>query len=161
MDIKGTTTRIIVACSGNSPCTASIGNVCSAASSPLVGVLCNYPACPTIYQDDATQVEGTDGWNSWSASCAMGSWHRFTSGTVKIKKDPSMSGELVIDRGATSGDSRHFVVTGVTPGVTEGAALEMKDVTLTGGYTEGVRSLFFCVVVNCEYTFFDGAYLSV
>ena len=38
-----------------------------------------------------------------------------------------MSGELVIDRGATSGDNRHFTV--------NGAALELKDVTLQGGYT--------------------------
>ena len=28
-------------------------------------------------------------------------------------------------------------MSGVTPGVTEGAALEMKDVTLTSGYTTG------------------------
>jgi hypothetical protein len=28
-------------------------------------------------------------------------------------------------------------VSGATPGVTEGAALEMKDVTLTSGYTTG------------------------
>ena len=39
-------------------------------------------------------------------------------------------------------------MSGVTPGVTEGAALEMKDVTLTGGYTEGVRS--FVLLCCCE-----------
>ena len=83
-------------------------------------------ACPTIYTADAVELEGTDGWNVWSASCAMGSTHTVASGeTVKIKKSASMSGELVIDRGATSGDNRHFIVKG---------SLEMEDVTLTGGY---------------------------
>jgi hypothetical protein len=83
-------------------------------------------ACPTIYTADATEVQGTGGWNVWSASCDMGSTHTVASGkTVKIKKSSSMVGELVIDRGATSGDNRHFLVYG---------ALEMKDVTLTGGY---------------------------
>jgi hypothetical protein len=54
--------------------------------------------------------------------------------TVKIKKSASMVGELVIDRGATSGKyNRHFIVR---------EALEMKDVTLTGGYAAGVSS--FC-----------------
>ena len=126
MDVKGTTNKI-VACSGNTPCTASIGtgSTCSAASSPLVGVRCLAP-CPTIYKVGDTQVQGTDGWNSWTASCAMVSTYLLTSGTVKIKKDPSMPGELVIDRGATSGDNRHFIVNG---------ALEMEGVTLTGGYT--------------------------
>ena len=89
-------------------------------------------ACPTISKVGATQVEGTDGWNLWSASCAMGSVFAFSSGTVKIKKDPSMPGELVIDRGATSGDNRHFLVYGT---------LEMEDVTLLGGYSD-VSSFF-------------------
>ena len=40
-----------------------------------------------------------------------------------------MSGELVIDRGATSGDNQHFWV--------NGGALEIKDVTLKGGYSNG------------------------
>jgi hypothetical protein len=92
-------------------------------------------ACPmTIYKDDATQVEGTGGWNVWSASCDMGSTHTVALGeTVKIKKSASMVGELIIDRGATSGDNRHFIVKGT---------LEMEGVTLTGGYAAGVSS--FC-----------------
>jgi hypothetical protein len=82
-------------------------------------------ACPAIYTADATELQATDGWNVWSASCAMGSTHTVASGeTVKIKKSASMVGELVIDRGATSGENRHFYVAG---------ALEMEDVTLTGG----------------------------
>jgi hypothetical protein len=123
MDIKGTTSKI-VACSGNSPCTAA-GHTCSAAHSSLDGVVC-LPPCPNI-------VEGND-WNEWSASCSMSATHRVEEGdTVKIKKSASMVGELVIDRGsATSGDNRHFYVSGT---------LEMEGVTLTGGYT-GVSS--FC-----------------
>ena len=44
-------------------------------------------ACPTIYTADASEVEGTDGWNVWSASCSMSATHTVASGnTVKIKK---------------------------------------------------------------------------
>ena len=125
MDIKGTTTKI-VACSGtgNSPCTAA-GHTCSAAHSSLGGVVC-LPACPAI-------KEGNE-WNEWSVSCRMSATHTVKSSeTVKIKKSASMVGELVIDRGATSGNNRHFNVQGT---------LEMEDVTLTGGYVAGVSS--FC-----------------
>ena len=117
MDIKDPGSKI-VACSGNSPCTAA-GHTCSAAHSSLDGVVC-LPACPAI-------VKGSS-WNVWSASCSMSADHTVKSGeTVKIKKNASMVGELVIDRGsATSGDNRHFFVQGT---------LEMEDVTLTGGYT--------------------------
>jgi hypothetical protein len=69
----------------------------------------------------------------------MDSTHVLTAGTVKIKKDPSMSGELVIDRGATSGDNRHFQVSR--------GALEMKNVTLTGGYTTNVSSFVLCICI--------------
>ena len=91
--------------------------------------------CSAIYTaDDNTQVHATDGWNEWSASCFMSATHTVGSTkTVKIKKSSSMSGELVIDRGATSGDNRHFKVFGT---------LEMEDVTLIGGYAENVSS--FC-----------------
>jgi len=46
-----------------------------------------------------------------------------------------MSGELIIDRGATSGNNQYFLVNG---------ALEMEDVTLSGGNAgdQGVSS--FC-----------------
>ena len=124
MDIQGTTSKI-VACSGNSPCTAA-GHTCSAADSSLDGVVCSLPACPAI-------VKGSN-WNEWSASCSMSATHTVASGeTVKIKKSASMVGELIIDRGATSGVNRHFLVKGT---------LEMEDVTLTGGYAGGVS--FFC-----------------
>jgi hypothetical protein len=139
MDIAGDSTKIVACSAENSPCTTT-GKICSVASLPLVGVLCNYPACPTIYKVGDTQVQGTDGWNVWSASCAMGVTYEFTSGTVKIKKDPSMPSELVIDRGGHTSltqVNRHFNV--------KGGALEMKDVTLTGGYTYFV-SLFFLLL---------------
>lgn len=72
----------------------------------------------------------TSGWNEWSASCSMSTMYTVAEGnTVKIKKSASMSGELIIDRGMAvyeDGDNRHFWVAGT---------LEMKDVTLTGGYT--------------------------
>ena len=126
MDISDSGSSKIVACSGtgNSPCTAA-GHTCSAAHSSLGGVVC-LPACPAI-------KKGND-WNIWSASCSMSTTHTVASGeTVKIKKSASMSEELVIDRGATSGVNRHFDVKGT---------LEMEDVTLTGGYALHVSS--FC-----------------
>ena len=88
-------------------------------------------ACPTIYTDDAVELQATDGWNVWSASCAMSNiegegGHPVAEGkTVKIKKSASMSGELVIDNEETSGNNPHFEVYGT---------LEMEDVTLKGGY---------------------------
>ena len=135
MDIEGTTSKI-VACSGNSPCTSSIGtgSTCSAASSDKGDVVCSLP-CPAI-------VEGND-WNEWSASCFMGSRYDVAAGkTVKIKKSASMSEELVIDRGATSGNNRHFFVKGT---------LEMEDVTLKGGY---VTVSSFCSLSSfCDYSY--------
>jgi hypothetical protein len=124
MNIKGDSSKI-VACSGNSPCTV-VEHTCSAAHSSLDGVVC-LPACPTI--------NAGSNWNVWSASCSMSTTHTVKSGeTVKIKKNASMVGELVIDRGsATSGNNRHFYVKGT---------LEMEDVTLTGGYVASVSS--FC-----------------
>ena len=60
----------------------------------------------------------------------MSSHYVVSSGrTVKIKKSASMSGELIIDRGATSGNNQYFLVNG---------ALEMEDVTLKGGYAANV-----------------------
>ena len=47
---------------------------------------------------------------------------------MKIKKDPSVVGVVVVDRKATSvNKGRHFEVT-------NGAALEVEGLTLTGGY---------------------------
>jgi len=145
MDIKGTASKI-VGCSGSNPCTASIGNTCSAASSDKGGVVCSLPACPTLYTADASEVEGTGGWNVWSESCLFieVNYNQYTRKdkyhvwkTVKIKKSSSMLGELVIDRGATSGDhSRHFWVQGT---------LELEDVTLKGGHA--VRSFCSCILI--------------
>ena len=68
----------------------------------------------------------TGGWNVLSESCVLGSQINVGSGkTMKVKKDPSVSGPVVIDRQATSGDNRHFVVHG---------SLEMEGITLKGGY---------------------------
>ena len=133
MDIDGDTTKIITCTGNNNPCTTS-EQICSAAVSPLVGVVCLVP-CPTIYTADAAEVQATGGWNVWSTDCKMSSTYNVQAGTtVKIKKDPTMdSKQLIIDRGgATSGSNRHFVVAGAL------AALEMEDVTLKGGFhTEG------------------------
>ena len=93
--------------------------------------------CPTtIYKVGDTQVAGTDGWNEWSESCVMSSHYTVSSGDmVKIKKSSSMSGELVIDRGATSGnDNRHFIV--------YGGALEVEGITLKGGHAVSSFGLF-------------------
>ena len=152
MDIKGTTSKI-VACSPNSPCTASVGNVCTAPSLPLDGVVCSLPACPTIYTSDHASLKGTGGWNVWSESCVMSTTFNigiqfdevsleFSAMIVKIKKSSSMSGELIIDREATSGTTdRHFNVDG---------KLELEDVTLTGGYAVSSFVLF----VLLKYSFF-------
>ena len=126
MGIAGSTSvsSNIATCTESNPCTASIGNVCTAASSDKRGVVCSLPPCPTI-------VAGDD-WNEWSASCLFsstgqsGKYDVLLGTTVKLKKSSSMSGELVIDRRATSGyGNLHFDVWGT---------LEMEDVTLTGGY---------------------------
>ena len=105
---------------------------------PLPGRRRLLSACPTISSTEGS-VSSTDGWNVWSASCAMDITYDLSSGnTVMIKKDSSMSGELVIE--ATSGsDNRHFYV--------NGGALEMKDVTLAGGYA-AVSSFVLCIVMN-------------
>jgi hypothetical protein len=69
----------------------------------------------------------------------MSATHTVGSGeTVKIKKSSSMVGELIIDRGATSGFNRHFFVQG---------ALEMEDVTLAGGYYS-VSSFVLCILCD-------------
>ena len=115
--------------------------------------MCSLPECPPIYTADHAYLKDTDGWNVWSASCAMitsgDTFHNVALGkTVKIKKSASMVGELVIDRGSdTSGSSnRHF-------GVDNTGTLEMEDVTLKGGYA--VSSFCsFCIVM--KYSCFDG-----
>ena len=84
-------------------------------------------ACPTFLYADDDALAGTDGYNVLTASCTMGSDMTVANGkTLKIKKDPSVVGEISIDRQATSGRNRHFNVYG---------NLEMEGVTLKGGYT--------------------------
>jgi hypothetical protein len=136
---------------GNSPCTEcakgkfqalgfkTLCDDCPSGHSSGFGATgCTVDCSATIYTADDTQVQATDGWNEWSASCIMSSQTVASGATVKIKKSASMSGELVIDRGATSGENRHFLVYGT---------LEMEDVTLTGGYA--VSSFCsFCIVVK-------------
>ena len=157
MDIKGTTSKIATCLSGSNPCTAANGfegTTCAAASSGKGGVMCSgntdagssLPACPTIYTADDDNLKVTDGWNVWSASCAMSSKYNVVvqngaGKTVKIKKSPSMSGELVIDRGSDTSTlyNGHF-------DVEDTCTLELEDVTLTGGYA--VSSFVLCNVVN-------------
>jgi len=82
------------------------------------------------FADDAS-LSGSDGWNVLSASCNLGSDFTVPLGkTLKIKKDPTMDGELVIDRQATqSNPGRHFMVRGT---------LNIEGVTLTGGYVSAI-----------------------
>ena len=82
------------------------------------------------FADDAS-LSGSDGWNVLSASCNLGSDFTVPEGkTLKIKKDPTMDGELVIDRQATSSnEGRHFYVQGT---------LNIEGVTLTGGYVSAI-----------------------
>ena len=84
-------------------------------------------ACPTFLYADDDALAGTDGYNVLTASCTMGSDMTVATGkTLKIKKDPSVVGEISIDRQATSANKgRHFYVQG---------NLEMEGITLKGGY---------------------------
>ena len=122
---------------------------------PLAVVSCNLK-----FSDDAS-LASTNGWNVLSASCVLGStitigWrpslgydpHSATAslgyGTMKVKKHPSVSGPVVIDRQATSPNHAiHFWVHGGINklGHRVGGRLEMEGVTLTGGYSVS----FFCV----------------
>ena len=83
-------------------------------------------ACDLKFSVDLLASSG--GWNVLSASCVLGGMIRVGSGqTMRVKKDPSVSGPVVIDRQALaySPDGRHFYVRGGT--------LEMEGVTLKGG----------------------------
>ena len=111
-------------------------------------------ACPTIYSTEEyctdaggntwTCLTDTNGWNEWSASCVMGSQYSFEEVTVKIKKSSSMSGELIIEM-----NNNHFALTN--------SALELEDVTLTGG-SAAVSFFVLCIVVNTYmYSFFDSS----
>ena len=84
-------------------------------------------ACPTFLYADDDALAGTDGYNVLTASCTMGSQMVVANGkTLKIRKDPSVVGEISIDRQATSVNrGRHFHVYG---------NLEMEGITLKGGY---------------------------
>ena len=98
---------------------------------------------------DAASLVSTGGWNVLSADCEIGSDITVSSDkTMKVKKDPSVSGPVVIDRQATSSNGgRHLYVFG---------RLEMKGVTLTGGYKTGVSGADGgAVVVNSGSAFFQ------
>ena len=86
----------------------------------------NLAACDLKLAD---ALSATGGFNVLSASCTMASDFTVSSGkTLKIKKDPLMIGELIIDRQATeSSKGRHFKVN-------NGGTLLVEGVTLTGGY---------------------------
>ena len=136
-------------CSGGATCSVVDGSIANsvdctcgtAACNSVNGMFCisnrnlcgNLPACPTIYTADATEVAGADGWNVWSASCVLASDYvvgqRYGSSVVvvKLKKDPSMTGELVIDRRGDVNKGRHFVVYDT---------FEIEGLTLTGGTGE-------------------------
>ena len=105
----------------------------------------NLVACPTFLFADDKALEGTGGYNVLTESCVMGDQFSYDSAavdnkcthcknnggipygkTLKIKKDPSVVGEIVLDRQATSANKgRHFEVEGT---------IVMEGITLTGGY---------------------------
>ena len=61
------------------------------------------PPCDFKFSDE---LVSTGGWNVLSESCVLGSQINVGSGkTMKVKKDPSVSGPVVIDRQATSGST--------------------------------------------------------
>ena len=84
-------------------------------------------ACPTFLFADDAALAGTDGYNVLTASCTMGSDMTVANGkTLKIKKDPSVVGNIVLDRQATSANrGQHFYVYGT---------IVMEGITLKGGY---------------------------
>jgi len=85
-------------------------------------------ACPIfLYADDAA-LAGTDGYNVLTASCTMGSVTVANGKTLKIKKDPSVVGEIVLDRQATIANKGYIFV------VHSQATIVMEGITLTGGY---------------------------
>ena len=86
-------------------------------------------ACPTFLYADDDALAGTDGYNVLTASCTMGSDMTVANGkTLKIRKDPSVVGEISIDRQATS------VNTGYHFHVTQQGTIVMEGITLKGGY---------------------------
>ena len=88
----------------------------------------NLVACPTFLFADDDALAGTDGYNVLTASCTMGSVTVGSGKTLKIKKDPSVVGEIVLDRQATSANKgRHFYVYGT---------IVMEGITLKGGYID-------------------------
>ena len=100
-------------------------------------------ACNFKLSDDPS-LASTDGWNVLSESCVLGDQFGYANSiksgkTLKVKKNPLVSGPVVIDRQATSSNQgQHFYVY-------EGS-LEMEGVTLKGGYSVS----FFC----CIYLFY-------
>ena len=95
-------------------------------------------SCPTFLYADHDDLVASNGWNLLSVSCTLGAQIDLNGAgkRMKIKKDPSAEGVVVVDRQATSeNQGKHF-------DVRNGAVLEVDGLTLTGGYAY-VRFLFF------------------
>ena len=95
-------------------------------------------SCPTFLYDDDDALNASGGWNLLSVNCTLGAEIVLNEAgkRMKIKKDPSAVGAVVVDRQATSENpGQHFQVY-------SGAALEVEGLTLTGGYFS-VRFLSF------------------
>ena len=111
----------------------------------------NLVACSTFLFADDAALSGTDGYNVLTASCTMGSDMTVGSGKMlKIKKDPSVVGEIVLDRQATDENrGRHFLVLGT---------IVMEGITLKGGYApvSYISSYILLLIIYFHYslTFF-------
>ena len=107
-------------------------------------------SCPTFLYDDHADLVASDGWNLLSVNCTLGAttYVNGASGKrMKIKKDPSAVGAVVVDRQATSENpGQHFQVY-------SGAALEVEGLTLTGGYSS-VRFLSFFSILFLIFSLF-------
>jgi len=116
--------------------------------------------CPTFLLANDPALVASDGWNLLSVSCNLGATISVSGAgkLMKIKKDPSAVGVVVVDRQASEDQGRHF-------SVYNGAALEVEGLTLTGGY-ENVRFLFFYspffpLVFPCDKKYVEGLYMLV
>ena len=107
-------------------------------------------SCPTFLYDDHADLVASDGWNLLSVNCTLGAQIVLNGASgkrMKIKKDPSAVGAVVVDRQATSENpGQHFQVY-------SGAALEVEGLTLTGGYSS-VRFLSFFSILFLIFSLF-------
>lgn len=107
-------------------------------------------SCPTFLYDDHADLVASGGWNLLSVNCTLGAQINVNGASgkrMKIKKDPSAVGAVVVDRQATSENpGQHFQVY-------SGAALEVEGLTLTGGYSS-VRFLSFFSILFLIFSLF-------